>query len=97
RQLRLAWANRTFLERFAVGPDAIGRPFAEAWGSATEPTELWGFLDELMSGRAPRDAVIPSPFGRSAERPVKFFGRLVSPESGAGPGAGFAVVTMMDA
>ncbi len=53
RQLQLVWANRDFFETFSVAPSALGRPLAEAWGSTTEPAELWGFLDEVLSGIAP--------------------------------------------
>jgi two-component system CheB/CheR fusion protein len=77
RQLRLAWANRSFFEAFTVAPAAIGRPLPEVWGSATEPPELWAFLEEVASGQPARDVLIEHPFGRTAERPMRFSGRNV--------------------
>ncbi len=93
KQLRLVWANRPFFEAFAIGPSALGRAVAEAWGSSNEPAELWTFLDEIVSGRQTRDVLIDHPFGRTAERPVRFSGRIV-PSDGAQPA--IAVISMLD-
>jgi hypothetical protein len=84
RRLTLVWANRAFFQAFAVGPDALGRPLAEAWGSITEPPELWAFLEEMQSGRAVRDILIERPFGREADPPMRFIGRLVPAEADEG-------------
>ena len=81
RQLHLTWANRAFFEAFPVGPDALGRPLAEAWGSTTEPPELWAFLEELLAARQVRDILIERPFGRTAEHPMRFIGRVVPAET----------------
>jgi two-component system CheB/CheR fusion protein len=80
RQLRLVWANRAFFEAFSVGPAALGRPLSEAWGSTTEPADLWVFLEELSAGRSPRDLVIEHPFGRVSGRPMCLSGRIVPSE-----------------
>jgi two-component system CheB/CheR fusion protein len=93
RQLSLMWANRAFFEGYAVEPSALSRPLSEAWGSNTDPPELWLFLEELFSGKPPRDVVIEHPFGRRAERPMRFSGRRVASGDGA---PGMAVVVMQD-
>ena len=77
RQLRLVWANLAFFEAFAVGPGAWGRALAEAWGSASDPAELWVFLEQLVSGQSPRDILIAHPFSRTTEEAMRFTGRLV--------------------
>jgi two-component system CheB/CheR fusion protein len=81
RQLHLIWANRAFFEAFPVGPGALGRPLAEAWGSPSEPPELWAFLEELLSARQVRDILIERPFGTTAEHPMRFIGRVVPTEA----------------
>ncbi len=93
RQLRLVWANRPFFEAFSVDPSALGRPIAEAWGSGTEPTEVWTFLEEVVSGRVARDVLVEHPFGRQGDRPMRFTGRVVPSDSGHQL---IAVVTMQD-
>ena len=85
RRLHLVWANRAFFEAFAVGPDALGRPIAEAWGSTSEPPELWAFLEEMQSGRAVRDILIERPFGRETDQPMRFIGRLVPADADEAP------------
>jgi two-component system CheB/CheR fusion protein len=77
RQLRLVWANRSFFETFSASPAVVGRSFAEAWGSTTEPAELWVFLEELVANRPTRDILIEHPFGRGADRPMRFSGRVI--------------------
>jgi two-component system CheB/CheR fusion protein len=82
RRLTLGWANRAFFETFAVGPAALGRPLAEAWGaSPSPPPELWAFLEDLVAGNPVRDVLIEHPFGRGDDRPMRFGGRLVRGES----------------
>jgi len=76
-QLHLVWANRILFETFGVGPGTLGRPLAEAWGSTSDPVELWAFLEELIGGRSPRDVLIDHPFGQVREQPTRFTGRLV--------------------
>ncbi len=93
KQLRLVWANRTFFEAFSVDPSALGRPIAEAWRSGPEPTDLWGFLEEVVSGRVARDVLVEHPFGRPGDRPMRFTGRVVPSDSGRQL---IAVVTMQD-
>ncbi len=90
-QLRLIWANRAFFEAFAMGPDVLGRPLGEAWGSTSEPPELWAFLDEIFSERPVRDILIERPFGRSVEHPMRFLGRVIAGEAN---GSGVAAVFM---
>jgi two-component system, chemotaxis family, CheB/CheR fusion protein len=80
RQLRMVWANRAIFETFAVGPGSLGRPFAEAWGSPSEPAELWIYLEDLVSEKSPRDILIEHPFGRSSAQPVRLTGRMVPAE-----------------
>lgn len=93
RRLHLVWANRSFFEAFAVSPGSLGRPIAEAWGSTTEPAELWAFLHELVSGRPARDVLLEHPFGRAAERPTRFSGKAVASE---GDRSSLAAVFMQD-
>jgi PAS domain-containing protein len=80
RQLQMVWANRAIFETFAVGPGSLGRPFAEAWGSPSEPAELWIYLEDLVSEKSPRDILIEHPFGRSTAQPVRLTGRMVPAE-----------------
>ena len=91
-QLHLVWANRAFFETFAVGPGSLGRPFAEAWGSPSEPPELWIYLEELIAEKSPRDIMIEHPFGRSTEQPVRLTGRVVPRE---GERAALAMVSLV--
>lgn len=90
---RLVWANRAFFEAFTVSPDALGRPLSEAWGSPSEPAELAAFLDDLLSGKGPRDVLIEHPFGRAADRPMRFTGRFIA---GEGEAPTLAMVMMQD-
>jgi chemotaxis methyl-accepting protein methylase len=78
RQQQIVWANRALLETFSHGPSVLGRPLSEVWGNPTDPAEFWVFLEELASGRTPRDVLIEHPFGRTAEHPMRFSGRVVS-------------------
>ena len=81
RQFRLVWSNLAFFEAFALGPRVWGQPLAEAWGSPSEPAELWAFLEQLVSGQSPRDILLEHPFGRTADWPMRFTGRMVPSES----------------
>jgi two-component system CheB/CheR fusion protein len=81
RQLYLIWANRSFFETFRIGPSYLGRPVAEAWGSSSEPSELWIFLEDLLAGRSPRDILVDHPFGRAADQPVRMTGRIIQSET----------------
>jgi two-component system CheB/CheR fusion protein len=96
RRLTLGWANRAFFETFAVGPAALGRPLAEIWGSPSQPPELWGFLEDLVSGNPVRDVLVERPFGRGSDRPMRFAGRLVRAERGEPDSAAAALVYMQD-
>ncbi len=78
RPLRLVWANRLFFERFSVSPAALERPLFEAWGSKSQPPELWAFLEDLVAGRSARDVVIEGAFGRPSARALRFSGQIVS-------------------
>lgn len=55
----------------------MGRSLAEAWGSTTEPAELWTFLEELAPNRPTGDILIEHPFDPGSERPMRFSGRIV--------------------
>ena len=79
-QLQLVWANRAFFETFAVGPAALGQPLADAWEK--EPSEIWGFLGELVAGRPVSNLHVARPFGRPAERKMRLTGRVVPAEDG---------------
>ncbi len=94
RDLRLVWANRSFFEAFGIGPSALQRPVAEAWGSTTAPAELWAFFEEVFSDKGARDVVIEHPFGRTAPGPMRFSGRLI-PLNGERPT--LAMVVLQDA
>ncbi|HEY8088270.1 MAG TPA: CheR family methyltransferase [Polyangiaceae bacterium] len=80
RQKLLVWANRAFFESFGVGPAVLGRPLREAWGADHEAESLWGFVEEVASGRESRDVVVEHPFGHASERAIRFSGRLLPAE-----------------
>jgi len=94
RDLRLVWANRAFFEAFGIGPSALQHPLSGAWGSTTDPPELWAFFEEVFSSKEARDVVIEHPFGRAAQGPMRFSGRLI-PFNGERPS--LALVAMQDA
>jgi two-component system CheB/CheR fusion protein len=77
RQLNLVWANRPFFETFSVGAEIMGTPLAEAFSAASEPAELWAFLEALVAGGDARDVLVDHPFGRTTEQPMRFSGRVV--------------------